>query len=114
MVALQSEIWWVDLAEPVGSSPGYRRPVVILQSDALNRSRLSTVICVVLTSNVRWAAAPGNVLLLAKHSGLERDSVVNVSQLVTIDKQQLVERVGKLRKRQMETIFAGIDLLMGR
>ncbi len=114
MVALQAEIWWADLSDPVGSSPGYRRPVVILQSDALNRSRLATVICVVLSSNLRWANAPGNVLLLPKQSGLERESVVIVSQLVTIDKQQLTQRVGRLRKSQMDQIFAGIDLAMGR
>jgi mRNA interferase MazF len=114
MVVAQSEIWWADLVEPIGSAPGYRRPVLIVQGDALNRSRISTVICVVLTSNLRWSTAPGNVLISANQSGLDRDSVVNVSQVVTIDKQQLTDRVGKLRKRQMDAIFSGLDLVMGR
>ena len=114
MVIAQCEVWWADLAEPIGSAPGYRRPVVVLQSDQLNRSQIATVVCVVLTSNLRWSIAPGNVLLSAKQTGLDRDSVVNVSQLVTIDKRQLIERVGKVPKRQMEGIFSGIDLVMGR
>jgi mRNA interferase MazF len=114
MVIAQSEVWWADLADPVGSAPGYRRPVVVIQSDALNRSQLATVVCVVLTSNLRWSIAPGNVLLSAKHTRLDRDSVANVSQLVTIDKRQLTERIGKIPKRQMEAIFSGIDLIMGR
>jgi mRNA interferase MazF len=114
MVIAQSEVWWADLADPIGSAPGYRRPVVVIQSDALNQSQLATVVCVVLTSNLRWSVAPGNVLLTAKHTSLDRDSVANVSQLVTIDKRQLTERVGKIPKRQMEAIFSGIDLVMGR
>jgi len=114
MVIAQCEVWWADLAEPIGSAPGYRRPLVVIQSDPLNRSQLATVVCVVLTSNLRWSIAPGNVLLSAKHTGLDRDSVANVSQLVTIDKRQLTERVGKIPQRRMEAIFAGIDLIMGR
>jgi mRNA interferase MazF len=114
MVIAQCEVWWADLADPIGSAPGYRRPVVVIQSDPLNRSQLATVVCVVLTSNLRWSIAPGNVLLSAKHTGLDRDSVANVSQLVTIDKRQLTERVGSIPKRQMEAIFSGIDLIMGR
>jgi mRNA interferase MazF len=88
--------------------------VVVVQSDPLNQSQIATVVCVALTSNLRWSVAPGNVLLIAKHTGLDRDSVVNVSQLVTVDKRQLTERVGKIPKRQMEAIFSGIDLVMGR
>ena len=114
MVIAQGEVWWADLAEPIGSAPGYRRPVIILQSDPLNRSQISTVVCVVLTSNLRWSIAPGNVLLTAKRTGLDRDSVANVSQLVTIDKRQLIDRAGKLPRKQMESIFSGIDLIMGR
>ncbi|NBS33246.1 MAG: type II toxin-antitoxin system PemK/MazF family toxin [Planctomycetia bacterium] len=110
----QGEVWWADLAEPIGSAPGYRRPVIILQSDPLNRSQISTVVCVVLTSNLRWSIAPGNVLLTAKQTGLDRDSVANVSQLVTIDKRQLIDRAGKLPRKQMESIFSGVDLIMGR
>jgi mRNA interferase MazF len=114
MIVAQGEVWWADLAEPTGSSPGYRRPVVVLQSDALNRSQIATVVCVVLTSNLRWSIAPGNVLLKAKQTGLDRDSVANVTQLVTIDKRQLSERVGRVAKRPMEVIFSGIDLILGR
>ena len=114
MVIAQCEVWWADLADPIGSAPGYRRPVVVIQSDPLNRSQLATVVCIVLTSNLRWSIAPGNVLLSAKHTGLDRDSVANVSQIVTLDKRQLTERVGSIPKRQMEAIFSGIDLIMGR
>ena len=99
MVIAQCEVWWADLADPIGSAPGYRRPIVVIQSDPLNRSQLATAVCVVLTSNLRWSIAPGNVLLSAKQTGLDRDSVANVSQLVTIDKRQLTERVGKIPKR---------------
>jgi mRNA interferase MazF len=113
MVIAQGEVWWADLAEPIGSAPGYRRPVIILQSDPLNRSQISTVVCVVLSSNLRWSIAPGNVLLTAKQTGLDRDSVAKVSQLVTIDKRQLIDRTGKLPRKQMESIFSGIDLIMG-
>ncbi|MFM2002460.1 MAG: hypothetical protein RI963_1886 [Planctomycetota bacterium] len=114
MVIAQSEVWWADLAEPIGSAPGYRRPVVVVQSDSLNQSQIPTVVCVALTSNLRWSVAPGNVLLKMKHTGLDRDCVANVSRLVTVDKRQLTERVGKIPRRQMEAIFSGIDLVMGR
>ncbi len=114
MVIAQCDVWWADLAEPVGSSLGYRRPVVVVQSDSLNRSQLATVVCVALTSKLRWSVAPGNVLLTARHTGLDRDSVANVSQLVTVDKRRLTERVGRIPSRQLEAIFSGIDLVMGR
>jgi mRNA interferase MazF len=87
---------------------------VVVQSDPLNQSHIATVVCVALTSNLRWSVAPGNVLLSAKHTGLDRDSVANVSQVVTVDKRQLTQRVGKIPKRQLEAIFSGIDLVMGR
>jgi len=114
MVVGQGEVWWVDLGEPVGSAPGYCRPVVVIQSDALNRSRIATVICVPLTSNLGWAAAPGNVLLTAKQTRLGKESVANVSLVVTVDKSQLIERTGKLPKKQLDAIFSGIDLVLGR
>ena len=110
----QGEVWWADLAEPIGSAPGYRRPVIVLQSDPVNRSQIATVVCVVLTSNLRWSIAPGYVLLTAIHTGLDRDSLANVSQLVTLDKRQLTERAGKVPRKQMESVFSGIDLIMGR
>jgi mRNA interferase MazF len=114
MVIQPGEIWWADLSEPVGSALGFRRPVVVLQSNALNRSQLATVVCVVLTSQLRWGLAPGNVLLAAKTTGLDRDSIANVSQLVTIDESQLTECLGRVSNRQLEAIFAGVDLILGR
>ena len=86
MVIFQGEVWWADLPPPTGSGPGFRRPVVVVQADALNRSRLATVVCVPLTSNVKWADAPGNVLLRARTTGLPKDSVANVSQVVALDR----------------------------
>lgn len=110
----QGEVWWADLSEPVGSEPGFRRPVLVVQGDALNQSRIATVICVPLTSNLKWGDAPGNVVLKAKLTGLPKDSVANVSQIVTIDREMLIDRVGKVRRRQLELLFAGLDLVLGR
>jgi mRNA interferase MazF len=87
---------------------------LIVQGDALNQSRIATVICVPLTSNLKWADAPGNVVLKAKTTGLPKDSVANVSQIVSIDRDMLTERVGKLRAQQLELVFAGLDLVLGR
>jgi mRNA interferase MazF len=114
MVTSQGETWWADLSEPVGSEPGFRRPVLIVQGEALNQSRISTVICVPLTSNLKWADAPGNVVLKAKTTGLPKDSVANVSQIVSIDRDLLTERAGKIRTQQLELVFAGLDLVLGR
>jgi mRNA interferase MazF len=110
----QAEVWWANLAEPVGSEPGFRRPVLVVQSDSLNRSALATVVCVVLTGNLKWAAAPGNVPLTARETGLPKDSVANVSAIMTIDKRMLTERVGRIRKPKLELVFSGIDTMMGR
>ena len=107
-------MWWADLPDPTGSGPGFRRPVVIVQGDAFNRSRIATVVCVPLTSNLRWADAPGNVLLNARAAGLPRDSVANVSQVVAIDRALLSQRAGKLGARQLQLILAGIDIVLGR
>lgn len=114
MVISQGEIWWADLPDPRGSGPGFRRPVAVVQADALNRSRIATTVCVPLTSNLRWADAPGNVSLTARLTGLPKDSVANVSQIVTIDKALLTERVAKLPKPKLELILAGIDVILGR
>jgi mRNA interferase MazF len=114
LVVTQGDIWWADLAEPIGSEPGFRRPVVVVQGDPLNRSRISTVICIVLTSNLRWADAPGNALLSAKATGLPKDSVANVSQIVTLDRDALVERVGKLPRAKLALILSGIDVVLDR
>ena len=114
MVIAQGEIWWADLADPIGSAPGYRRPVLVVQGDALNASRIATALCVPLNSNLKWAEAPGNVLLLARETGLDRDSVANVSLLVAVDKVQLDERIGQVARRTLERVLAGIDLVLGR
>jgi len=114
VVISQGEIWWADLGEPAGSEPGFRRPVVVVQSDAFNRSRISTVVCVPLTSNVRWGEAPSNVLLGAKTTGLPKDSVANVSQVVTLDRTALTDRVGKLPEGKLDLVLYGIDVLLGR
>lgn len=114
MVITQGEIWWADLGEPTGSGPGFRRPVVIVQGEPFNRSRIATVICVPLTSNLKWADAPGNVSLTARMTGLPKDSVANVSQIVTLDRDVLTERVGKLSARKLNLVLAGIDIVLGR
>ncbi len=114
MVISQGEIWWADLGEPIGSAPGYRRPVLIVQGDALNHSRIGTAVCVPLTSNRKWADAPGNVLLTAAATGLDRDSVANVSLIVAIDREQLTERAGKITQRKLELVLAGIDVVLGK
>ena len=115
MVAVaRGEIWWADLSEPVGSEPGYRRPVIIVQGDPLNRSRIATVVIVPLTSNLQWADAPGNVLLSSELTGLDKDSVANVSQVLTIDRRTLTERVSKLPEGKMDLVYAGLDVVFDR
>ncbi len=114
MSASQGEIWWASLGEPGGSEPGYRRPVLVVQGDPFNRSAIATVLCAPLTSQLKWAMAPGNLELRQRDTGLPRASVVNVSQLVTLDRARLVERVGKLRKAKLELVLAGIDVVLGR
>lgn len=114
MVIAQGEIWWADLADPIGSAAGYRRPVLIVQGDPLNQSRIATALCVPLTSNLKWAEAPGNVLMPASETGLDRDSVANVSLLVALDRAQLDERTGQVPRRTLERVLAGIDVVLGR
>jgi mRNA interferase MazF len=114
VVISQGEVWWADLRAPTGSEPGFRRPVVVVQCDALNRSRIATVVCVPLTSNLKWAEAPGNVLLAARSTNLPKDSVANVSQIVALDKTFLTERVGKLSAAKVELLLSGIDVVLGR
>lgn len=114
MVISQGEIWWADLPEPTGSGPGFRRPVVVVQSDTINRSRIATVVCVPLTSNLKWALAPGNVPLSARLTGLPKDSVANVAQIITLDKNLLNTRVGKLSRTKLELVLSGIGIILGR
>jgi mRNA interferase MazF len=109
----RGEIWWASLRAPRGSEPGYRRPILIVQHDDFNRSRIATVIAVVLTSNLRLQAAPGNVLLRSRDSGLPKDSVANVSQLVTLDKSVLTERVAALPSPKLKQVENGMRLVLG-
>jgi mRNA interferase MazF len=113
-VIAQGDIWWADLPSPTGSGPGFRRPVVVVQGDSLNRSKIATVVCVPLTSNVKWSNAPGNVLLSQRSTGLAKESVANVSQIVSLDKSLLTERAGRLTRTQLGLVISGIDILLGR
>lgn len=110
----QGEVWWADLEEPSGSEPGFRHPVVVVQGDAFNRSHIATVVCVSLTSNLRWAEAPGNVPLSARLTGLPKDSVANVSQIVTLDRGTLTDRVGALPEKKLELVLLGVNIVLGR
>jgi mRNA interferase MazF len=112
MVAHRGEIWWAALGRPEGSEPGYRRPVLILQSDDFNESPIHTVIVATITSNMRLARAPGNVLCRQRDSGLTKPSVVNVSQIATIDKDRLLERVGSLSGRLLSEVESGLRLVL--
>jgi len=114
MVISQGDVSWASLHDPVGSSPDFRRPVAIVQGDSFNASRIATTVVVPLTSNLRLAAAPGNVVLAPARTGLPKDSVANVSQIVTIDRELLSDRVGRLSERDVQLVLAGIDLVLGR
>ena len=104
----QGSVYWVDLGEPLGSAPGYRRPCVVIQNDSYNRTRINTTIVCVITGNLRLCRAPGNVLLAAGEGGLPRDSVVNVSQVITVDKRQLGEQIGALASHRLDHILLGV------
>ncbi len=114
MVISQGDVWWADLGEPVGSEAGYRRPVLVIQGDAFNRSGIGTVVSIPLTSTLRWADAPGNVRLSARSTGLPRDSVANVSQIAAVDRTLLTERVGKLSRAKVDLVLSGVDVVLGR
>lgn len=104
----RGEVWWADLGDPVGSAPGYRRPVLIIQSDWYNASRLQTVIVIALSSNLLLADMPGNIKLLAHETGLPKDSVVNITQIATLDKSALIQRVGAINGMLMVSVENGI------
>ena len=112
MVIQRGEIWWADLPEPTASEPGYRRPVLVVQSDDFNRSRIATAIVVVITSNLKLTGAPGNVFLPHSATGLSKDSVANISQVLTIDKSFLTEKIGDLLKYLLEQVEIGLRLVM--
>ena len=115
MVAVaQGEVWWAELPDPIGSGPGFRRPVVVVQGNSLNRSRLATVVCVPLTSNLAWADAPGNTPLSAKATGLPKPSVANASLIVSLDRSVLTRNVGRITAKQVELILQEVDVVLGR
>ncbi len=108
----RGEVWWANLHDPIGSEPGYRRPVLIIQDDTFTQSRISTVIVISITSNIQLAEAPGNVFLSCNATGLPKDSVANVSQVLTIDKTFLVERVGMLPEQLQEEVDEGLRTIL--
>jgi mRNA interferase MazF len=112
VVVERRDVWWADLEEPRGSEPGFTRPILIVQADAFNRSRLRTVLGLVLSSNPKLLDAPGNVLLPSKVTGLPKDSVANVTQIVTLDEDYLTERAGRLPPRLMVQVDAGLKLVL--
>ncbi|HEY8211745.1 MAG TPA: type II toxin-antitoxin system PemK/MazF family toxin [Myxococcaceae bacterium] len=114
MVISQGDVCWAELPDPVGSGPGFRRPVVVVQGEAFNRSKIATVVCIPLTSNLQWADAPGNVLLSTRSTGLSKESVANVSQIIALDRSVLTERVGRISRRQLTLLLTGIDVVLGR
>ena len=105
-------MWWVDLGVPRGSAPALRRPAVVVQSDRFNESRIGTVVVLAMTTNLRLAAMPGNVAVTTAVSGLPHDSVVNVTQMATVDKENLLERIGSLPSAQIEEVDAGLRLVL--
>ena len=112
MVVSRRDVWWASLAELRGSGPGFRRPILIVQADAFNRSRLRTVLGVILTSNVRLVDMPGNVLLPARSTGLPKDSVANVTQIVTLDEDYLSRRVGQVSPSLMTRVDASLKRVL--
>ena len=112
MVVKRGEIWWATLDEPIASEPGYRRPVVIVSSNEFNQSRISTVIVAIVTSNLRLADAPGNFSISKKESGLSKESVVNISQVLTLDKSFLSKKSGKLSAKKLLFLNEGLRLVL--
>ena len=112
MVIKRGEIWWAELPEPVGSEPGYKRPLLIVQANEFNKSKINTIIALAITTNMRLAGAPGNVLLSAKQSKLPKESVINISQIITIDKSFLTEKVHRISNKIMAIVEEGMKLVL--
>lgn len=108
----QGDIFWIDFGEPKGSAPGYRHPCVVIQNNVFNESKIASVVVCALTSNLKRVKAPGNVLIRKGESNLSKDSVVNISQVVTVDKTDLVEKIGSLSTMKIADIIDGIKLLI--
>ena len=113
MIIQRGELWWADLGQPRGSAPALRRPVVVLQTDAFNRSRLATVVVASLTTQLKYASAPGNVTCRPRGTGLPPASVVNVSQISSVDRRFLLERIGRLPPHLMRDVEEGVKLVLG-
>ncbi|QOC24081.1 type II toxin-antitoxin system PemK/MazF family toxin [Wenzhouxiangella sp. AB-CW3] len=109
----RGEIWWASLPEPTGSGPGFRRPVLVVQSNPFNSSRIATVVVAAITSNLRLSAAPGNARITKRESGLGKASVVNVSQVLTLDRTRLTEQVRRLSEKRMLEIDQGLRVVLG-
>jgi len=114
MVINQGDIFWVDLGKPSGSGPGYRHPHVVIQNNLFNKSLINTVVVCVLTSNLKRDKSPGNVLLLPNEANLSKQSVVNISQIYTVDKKDLVEKIGTLSPKRINEILDGVHILLDR
>ncbi|MES2176716.1 MAG: type II toxin-antitoxin system PemK/MazF family toxin [Gemmatimonadota bacterium] len=112
MVIRRGELWWADLDAPVGAAPGFRRPVLVVQSDGFNHSRIASTVIVPLTTNIQRADAPGNVLIRARDSALEKDSVVNVSQPIAVDRRALIKRIGAVDGATMTAVARGLRLVL--
>ncbi len=112
MVIKQGDVYWVDLGEPSGSEPGYRHPHLVIQNNVFNRSHISTVVVCSLTSNLRRAESPGNVLLGEGEANLPKSSVVNITQIFTVNKQDLVDKIGSLSLDRMAQVLEGVELLI--
>lgn len=112
MIIRQGDVYWIDLGDPEGSEPGYRHPHVVVQNDVFNHSRINTVVVCALTSHLKRAAVPGNVLLKRGEANLKKDSVVNISQILTVNKSDLNERIGTLAPVRLKQIIAGLKLLI--
>ncbi|VAW42890.1 Programmed cell death toxin YdcE [hydrothermal vent metagenome] len=110
----QGEVWWADLSEPVGSGPGFRRPILVVQGNPFNESKISTIVCIPLTSNLKWADAPGNLLLKKRVTGLKKDSVANVSQIISLDKSVLTDRCGRISGSLLKQIFHGLNIVFNK
>jgi mRNA interferase MazF len=113
MEVARGEIWWADLPDPVASDPGGTRPVLIIQANAFNRSRISTVLAVIITTNERLSESPGNVRVSWRETGLKQPSVVNVSQIITADRMFLRQRIGRVRAETMARVESGLRLILG-
>ncbi len=111
---LQGDVWWAEMPDPVDSAAGYRRPVVVIQGDHVNRSRIGTVICVPMTGTMQWSIAVTNLPLTSTDTGLDRDSVAQTTQIVLLGKNRLVEHVGRLSEKRLQQLLAKLDIALGR